>query len=58
MTGRQMRFQYFHDKASAPDGWLVWDLLAQEPNLDMLRQTYGESAACGAGPDSAVTLTT
>ncbi|GBM39855.1 hypothetical protein AVEN_150767-1 [Araneus ventricosus] len=28
-------------------GWLVWDLLAQEPNLAMLRQTYGESTAYG-----------
>ncbi|GBM90093.1 hypothetical protein AVEN_150014-1, partial [Araneus ventricosus] len=28
-------------------GWLVWDLLAQEPNLTMLRQTYGESTEYG-----------
>ncbi|GBN81913.1 hypothetical protein AVEN_157350-1 [Araneus ventricosus] len=28
-------------------GWLVWDLLAQEPNLAMLCQTYGESTAYG-----------
>ncbi|GBM86127.1 hypothetical protein AVEN_43100-1 [Araneus ventricosus] len=28
-------------------GWLVWDLLAQEQNLAVLRQTYCESTAYG-----------